>query len=43
MTALLMGAHVSWTVIFAPVVILAVALFGYSIALWIRATQRHLS
>jgi lipopolysaccharide transport system permease protein len=34
-TALFMGANVSWTVIFAPLVILAVALFGYSIALWI--------
>jgi lipopolysaccharide transport system permease protein len=29
------GAHLSWTVIFAPLVILAVALFGYSIVLWI--------
>jgi lipopolysaccharide transport system permease protein len=29
------GAHLSWTVIFAPFVILAVALFGYSIVLWI--------
>jgi lipopolysaccharide transport system permease protein len=34
-TALLMGAHVSWAVIFAPLVILAVALFGYAIALWL--------
>jgi len=34
-TALFMGATVSWTVIFAPLVILAVALFGYAIALWI--------
>jgi lipopolysaccharide transport system permease protein len=34
-TALLMGVHVSWTVIFAPAVILAVALFGYAIALWL--------
>jgi len=34
-TALLMGAHVSPTVIFAPAVILAVAFFGYSIALWL--------
>lgn len=34
-TALLMGAHVSWMVIFAPLVILAVAFFGYSIALWL--------
>jgi lipopolysaccharide transport system permease protein len=31
----LMGAHVSWTVIFAPIVILAVACFGYAIALWL--------
>src|ERR1700722_16157536 len=29
------GAHLSWTVIFAPLVILAVALFGYSIVLWL--------
>ena len=29
----LFGAHLSWTVIFAPFVILVVALFGYSIAL----------
>jgi lipopolysaccharide transport system permease protein len=29
------GAHVSWTVIFAPLVILAVALFGYAIVLWL--------
>jgi lipopolysaccharide transport system permease protein len=29
------GAHLSWTVIFAPLVILAVALFGYAIALWL--------
>lgn len=34
-TALLMGAHVSWTVIFVPFVILGIACFGYSIALWI--------
>jgi lipopolysaccharide transport system permease protein len=34
-TALLMGAQVSWMVIFAPLVILGVAFFGYSIALWI--------
>ena len=33
--ALLMGAHVNWTVIFAPLVILAVACFGYAIVLWI--------
>lgn len=31
----LMGAHVSWTVIFAPIVILVVACFGYAIALWL--------
>jgi lipopolysaccharide transport system permease protein len=30
-----MGAHVSWTVILVPAVILAVALFGYAIALWL--------
>jgi lipopolysaccharide transport system permease protein len=30
-----MGAHVSWTVIFAPLVILAVACFGYAIAIWL--------
>ena len=30
-----LGAHLSWTVIFAPFVILAVALFGYSIVLWL--------
>jgi lipopolysaccharide transport system permease protein len=29
------GAHLSWTVIFAPLVILAVGLFGYAIALWL--------
>jgi lipopolysaccharide transport system permease protein len=29
------GAHLSWTLIFAPLVILAVALFGYAIVLWI--------
>ncbi len=34
-TALLMGAHVSWMVVFAPLVIFAIGLFGYSIALWI--------
>jgi lipopolysaccharide transport system permease protein len=34
-TALLMGAHVSPMVVFAPLVILAAALFGYSIALWV--------
>jgi lipopolysaccharide transport system permease protein len=31
----LMGAHLSWTVIFAPLVILAVACLGYAIALWL--------
>jgi lipopolysaccharide transport system permease protein len=31
----LFGAHLSWTAIFAPLVILAVALFGYAIALWL--------
>jgi lipopolysaccharide transport system permease protein len=29
------GAHLSWTVIFAPLVILSVGLFGYAIALWL--------
>lgn len=29
------GAHLSWTVIFAPLVILVVGLFGYSIVLWL--------
>ena len=29
------GAHLSWTVIFAPLVIFAVALFGYAIVLWL--------
>jgi lipopolysaccharide transport system permease protein len=29
------GAHLSWTVVFAPLVILAVALFGYAIVLWL--------
>jgi lipopolysaccharide transport system permease protein len=33
--AMLMGAHVSWTVIFAPLVVLAVAILGYGIALWL--------
>jgi lipopolysaccharide transport system permease protein len=32
--ALLMGAHVSWLVVLAPLVIATVGLFGYSIALW---------
>jgi lipopolysaccharide transport system permease protein len=31
----LFGAHLSWTVIFAPLVILAVAAFGYAIVLWL--------
>jgi homopolymeric O-antigen transport system permease protein len=34
-TAFFMGANVSWTVVFAPLVIFAVAFFGYAIALWI--------
>jgi lipopolysaccharide transport system permease protein len=34
-TAVLMGAHVSWMVIFVPLVILSTAVFGYSIALWL--------
>jgi len=34
-TALLMGAHVSWMLVFAPLAVLAAALFGYSIALWL--------
>jgi lipopolysaccharide transport system permease protein len=29
------GTHLSWTVILAPFVILAVGMFGYSIALWL--------
>src|ERR1700761_9452999 len=29
------GAHLSWTVIFAPLVVLGVGLFGYSIVLWL--------
>jgi lipopolysaccharide transport system permease protein len=29
------GAHLSWTVIFAPFVIISVALFGYAIVLWL--------
>jgi lipopolysaccharide transport system permease protein len=32
---MLFGAHLSWTVIFAPLVILAVGLFGYAIVLWL--------
>jgi lipopolysaccharide transport system permease protein len=31
----LFGAHLSWTVIFAPFVILAVGVFGYAIVLWL--------
>jgi len=34
-TALLMGAHISPLVIFAPLVILAAAMFSYSVALWV--------
>jgi len=34
-TALLMGAHVSPMVVFAPLVVVAVAVFGYSITLWL--------
>lgn len=33
--AMLMGASVSWTIVFAPLVIAAVGLFGYAIALWV--------
>lgn len=33
--AILMGASVSWTIVFAPLVIAAVGLFGYAIALWV--------
>ena len=29
------GAHLSWTVIFAPLVILAVGMFGYAVVLWL--------
>jgi len=29
------GAHLSWTAIFAPLVVIAVGLFGYSIVLWL--------
>jgi lipopolysaccharide transport system permease protein len=29
------GAHLSWTVIFAPFVVIAVGVFGYAIALWL--------
>jgi lipopolysaccharide transport system permease protein len=35
LAALVMGAPVHWTVIFAPLVIIAVACFGYALALWI--------
>lgn len=34
-TAVVMGVGVSWTVVFAPLVILMVGLFGYSISLWL--------
>jgi lipopolysaccharide transport system permease protein len=34
-TALLMGAHVSWTAVLAPLVIAAAGLFGCAIALWV--------
>ena len=40
------GAQLSWTVIFAPLVILAVGLFGYSIVLWLaplNAVYRDIS
>lgn len=33
--AMLMGASVSWTIVFTPLVIAAVGLFGYAIALWL--------
>ncbi len=33
--AMLMGASVSWTIVFTPFVIAAVGLFGYSVALWV--------
>lgn len=33
--AIVMGASVSWTIVFAPLVIAAVGLFGYAIALWV--------
>jgi lipopolysaccharide transport system permease protein len=33
--AMLTGAHVSWTVIFVPFVILVIACFGYAIVLWL--------
>lgn len=33
--AALMGTHVSWTVVFVPFVIVAVACFGYAISLWL--------
>jgi lipopolysaccharide transport system permease protein len=40
------GAHLSWTVVFAPFVVLAVGLFGYSIALYLaplNAVYRDIS
>jgi lipopolysaccharide transport system permease protein len=40
------GAHLSWTVIFAPFVVLAVGLFGYAIVLWLsplNAVYRDIS
>jgi len=33
--ALAFGAHVHWTVIFVPAILLAVTFFGYSIVLWL--------
>lgn len=33
--AIVMGASVSWTIVFTPLVIAAVGLFGYAIALWV--------
>jgi lipopolysaccharide transport system permease protein len=42
----LFGAHLSWTVVFAPLVILAVAFFGYAIVLWLaplNAVYRDIS
>lgn len=30
-----MGAHLSWTIVLTPLVVVAVGLFGYSIALWV--------
>jgi lipopolysaccharide transport system permease protein len=40
------GAHLTWTVIFVPFVILAVGMFGYAIALWLaplNAVYRDIS